>query len=77
MSLGKGASSTDWTYENVPTLPDWPYRGFTGHELMEPFARINMNGRMPSTGTTCGNGCRVLKATTGTALSGTVARIRR
>jgi RHS repeat-associated protein len=36
----------DWTYTNVPIAPEWLYRGYTGHEHVEPFALINMNGRM-------------------------------
>ncbi|HMN06792.1 MAG TPA: hypothetical protein PKD45_13805 [Flavobacteriales bacterium] len=43
---GRRRNPTDWTYENLPTLPDWLYRGYTGHEHVEPFALVNMNGRM-------------------------------
>lgn len=42
----------NWTYTGVPTVLDWLYRGFTGHEHQPQFALINMNGRMydPATG---------------------------
>lgn len=31
----------------IPTgLPDWLYRGYTGHEHLDQFGLINMNGRM-------------------------------
>jgi RHS repeat-associated protein len=33
----------EWTDTSQPT---WLYRGYTGHEHVEPFALINMNGRM-------------------------------
>jgi RHS repeat-associated protein len=29
-----------------PTLPNWLYRGYTGHEHLDQFGLINMNGRM-------------------------------
>lgn len=49
---GRNRNPNDWTYNNVPARPDWLYRGFTGHELVNEFALINMNGRMydPATG---------------------------
>ena len=43
---GRRRNPTDWTYENIPGQPDWLYRGYTGHEHVEPFALVNMNGRM-------------------------------
>ncbi len=43
---GRRRNPTDWTYENIPGQPDWLYRGYTGHEHVESFALINMNGRM-------------------------------
>ncbi len=30
----------------MPNPPAWLYRGYTGHEHLEPFALINMNGRL-------------------------------
>lgn len=49
---GRNRNPATWTYTSVPTVPDWLYRGFTGHEHLPQFALINMNGRMydPATG---------------------------
>ncbi|MGJ7030924.1 FG-GAP-like repeat-containing protein [Niabella hirudinis] len=49
---GRKRNPGDWTYNNIPTVPDWLYRGFTGHEHLAVFNLINMNGRMydPMTG---------------------------
>jgi RHS repeat-associated protein len=30
----------------VPSLPDWLYRGYTGHEMLDAFGLINMNARL-------------------------------
>lgn len=43
---GRPRNPETWLCENVPTPPEWLYRGYTGHEHVEPFALINMNGRM-------------------------------
>ncbi|MBL7940068.1 MAG: hypothetical protein JNL43_11970 [Flavobacteriales bacterium] len=43
---GRKRNATDWTYANLAPGPRWLYRGFTGHEHVEPFGLINMNGRM-------------------------------
>ena len=43
---GRYRNPADWTYNNVPTQPDWLYRGYTGHEHLKELALINMNGRM-------------------------------
>lgn len=43
---GRKRNPSDWTYNNVPTTPDWLYRGYTGHEYLPEFDLINMNGRM-------------------------------
>ncbi len=43
---GNKRNPADWTTSNIPTVPDWLYRGYTGHELLNDFALINMNGRM-------------------------------
>lgn len=49
---GRKRNPANWTYTGVPTVPDWLYRGFTGHEHLTAFNLINMNGRMydPMTG---------------------------
>ena len=43
--MGREASATDWTFENMASgyLFD---RGYTGHEHLEEFNLINMNGRV-------------------------------
>ena len=43
---GRRRNSANWTYQQLDRLPSWLYRGYTGHEHVEPFALINMNGRM-------------------------------
>jgi hypothetical protein len=43
---GRHRNPDNWTYTNVPTAPDWLYRGYTGHEELSQFGLINMNGRM-------------------------------
>lgn len=43
---GRNRNPANWTYNNIPTVPTWLYRGFTGHEMLPQFALINMNGRM-------------------------------
>ena len=43
---GNAGNPADWTTSNIPTVPDWLYRGYTGHEHLNDFALINMNGRM-------------------------------
>jgi len=35
-----------WRSTHTTNAPDWLYRGFTGHEHVEPFTLINMNGRL-------------------------------
>jgi RHS repeat-associated protein len=49
---GRKRNPANWTYTGIPTIPDWLYRGFTGHEHLAAFNLINMNGRMydPMTG---------------------------
>jgi len=42
---GRRRNPTDWTYDNVPT-PTLTTRGYTGHEHLDGFGLINMNGRM-------------------------------
>lgn len=43
---GRYRNPSTWKYTNIPALPDWLYRGYTGHEHVPQFALINMNGRM-------------------------------
>lgn len=42
---GRNRNPNDWTYSNIPSVPAWLYRGFSGHENLPQFALINMNGR--------------------------------
>lgn len=44
-SWGRRRNPTDWSYNNVP-IPFITDRGFTGHEHLDMFSLINMNGRM-------------------------------
>ncbi len=43
---GNARNPDTWTYDNIPGMPEWINRGYTGHEHMPHFALINMNGRM-------------------------------
>lgn len=43
---GKRRHPGNWSYNNIPTIPAWLSRGFTGHEHIEPFGLVNMNGRL-------------------------------
>ncbi len=43
---GRNRNPDDWTDQNIPSVPSWLYRGYTGHEHNKEFALINMNGRM-------------------------------
>ncbi|MGN7785982.1 FG-GAP-like repeat-containing protein [Niabella sp. 22666] len=50
---GRKRNPANWTYVSVPAVPDWVYRGFTGHEHIEELGgMVNMNARMydPTTG---------------------------
>ncbi|TAL65181.1 MAG: RHS repeat-associated core domain-containing protein [Bacteroidetes bacterium] len=42
---GRRRNPVDWTYDSIPT-PTLIDRGFTGHEHLDKFDLINMNGRM-------------------------------
>jgi RHS repeat-associated protein len=42
---GRRRDPATWEYAST-SQPTWLYRGYTGHEHVEPFALINMNGRM-------------------------------
>ena len=43
---GRKRNPTNWTYDNVPSVPTWLYRGYTGHEHLAEFNLINMNARL-------------------------------
>ncbi len=44
---GRFRNPNNWTYTNLPTNnASWLSRGYTGHEHLETFALINMNGRL-------------------------------
>ncbi len=43
---GRRRNPADWSYTGVPARPEWLYRGYTGHEHLDPFVLINMNGRI-------------------------------
>jgi RHS repeat-associated protein len=43
---GRRRNATTWAYTNLNTLPAWLHRGYTGHEMLEQFDLVNMNGRM-------------------------------
>lgn len=42
---GRRRNANDWTYANVPSSFLF-YRGYTGHEHLDEFGLINMNGRL-------------------------------
>jgi RHS repeat-associated protein len=43
---GRKRNPQNWTYNSVPPVPAWLYRGYTGHEHLTQFALIDMNGRL-------------------------------
>ncbi len=43
---GRRRNANTWSCNSLNTLPGWLTRGFTGHEMLENFNLINMNGRM-------------------------------
>ncbi len=43
---GRRRGVSDWNYNSAVSVPDWLYRGYTGHEHYDEFALVNMNGRM-------------------------------
>lgn len=44
---GRYRDVSTWTPTNtLPSIPDWLWRGYTGHEHIEEFQLINMNGRL-------------------------------
>ena len=45
-AYGRNRNPNNWTYNNIPVPPVWLYRGYTGHEELDKFGLINMNGRL-------------------------------
>jgi RHS repeat-associated protein len=43
---GRTRNADDLSYENIAERPNWLWRGFTGHEHLDEFGLINMNGRL-------------------------------
>lgn len=43
---GRNRNPNDLTYDNISSRPDWLWRGYTGHEHLDEFGLINMNGRL-------------------------------
>jgi RHS repeat-associated protein len=43
---GRNRDPINWTYSNISQNPIWLDRGFTGHEHLNEFGLINMNGRL-------------------------------
>jgi len=43
---GRARNPDDLTYEDITERPNWLWRGYTGHEHIDEFGLINMNGRL-------------------------------
>lgn len=43
---GRKRNPDTWGYSGIPSVPNWLYRGYTGHEHLPEFGLIHMNGRM-------------------------------
>ena len=43
---GRKRNVNTWDYTGVQSVPDWLYRGYTGHEHLPDFGLINMNARL-------------------------------
>jgi RHS repeat-associated protein len=43
---GRTRNPNDLSYNDIPERPDWLWRGYTGHEHLDEFGLINMNGRL-------------------------------
>jgi RHS repeat-associated protein len=43
---GRERNTSTLAYENSPNCPEWLSRGYEGHEMLNDFALINMNGRV-------------------------------
>lgn len=42
---GRPRDPNTWAQGGLPEIPQWLFRGYTGHEMIEPFGLVNMNGR--------------------------------
>jgi len=43
---GRTRNADDLSYDDIEPRPDWLWRGYTGHEHLDEFGLINMNGRL-------------------------------
>lgn len=43
---GRKRNPDTWGLTGIPSVPNWLYRGYTGHEHLPEFGLIHMNGRM-------------------------------
>lgn len=43
---GRKRNPNTWGFSGIPSVPNWLYRGYTGHEHLPEFGLIHMNGRM-------------------------------
>lgn len=43
---GRPRNPDNFSYDNIASRPDWLWRGYTGHEQLDEFGLINMNGRL-------------------------------
>jgi RHS repeat-associated protein len=43
---GRTRNAEDLSYEDITESPNWLWRGYTGHEHLDEFGLINMNGRL-------------------------------
>jgi len=43
---GRTRNAEDLSYEDITERPNWLWRGYTGHEHLDEFGLINMNGRL-------------------------------
>ncbi len=43
---GRKRNPDTWGFTGIPSVPNWLYRGYTGHEHLPEFGLIHMNGRM-------------------------------
>lgn len=43
---GRKRNPSTWAYSGVTPAPEWLSRGYTGHEQLDNFSLVNMNGRI-------------------------------
>jgi RHS repeat-associated protein len=43
---GRKRNVNTWDYAGIVSVPDWLYRGYTGHEHLTDFGLVNMNARL-------------------------------